>query len=91
MALKVYGWNDDGIHRFIVAARSWKEAHRLANEADGGRRSLRHMMNYGSPTGNADELRIALAEPGVVFKTNDTHAIRNYTRADAVAKIRGKE
>ena len=67
--LRVYGWNDDGVHRCIVAARSLAEAHRLASANRRGR-TIGQMRDYGCWTGNAHEIEVATAKPGTVFKTN---------------------
>ena len=67
--LKVYGWvgwhkDAPGPHRQtreIVAAHSKAEAMRL------GGLTRREFEHSGCETGNEEELRVALAEPGVVF------------------------
>jgi hypothetical protein len=52
--------------REIVAVTSVAAAHRAFN-ASGVRCSISDVREYGSETGNAEELEVALAEPGVVF------------------------
>lgn len=67
--LTVYGWtgyNRDNVQvREIVAARSVAEALRLSG------RSRADWRHSGTTTGNASEIAIALAEPGVIFYTTD--------------------
>jgi len=74
MKLKVYGWtsyrnecpsapNGTRQTREIVAAFSWAAAHR----ATGKRDSIGQMRNYGGVTGNAEEVALAVSEPGTVF------------------------
>ena len=63
--LKVYGVNLDGKHRGIIATTSQREAARLF------RIPLGRMRDYGSETGNTEECCIALAEPGVPFRSVD--------------------
>lgn len=80
--LKVYGWNDDGTHRLVVAASSWKEACALANETDGWRRSASNMREYGCVTGNLEELQTCLADPRVVYfrKSSGRELLRPLTK-----------
>lgn len=74
MKLKVYGWtscrnecpaapNGTQQTREVVAAFSWAAAHR----ATGKRDSMGQMHNYGGVTGNAEEVALAMSEPGTVF------------------------
>lgn len=55
--------NGDGVHGFLVAAPNQKEACRLM------RSSVSHFRNYGGRrTDEAALVKIAMSEPGVVFK-----------------------
>lgn len=47
--------------REVVAARSMAEAARLLKV------SPSRLKNFGSPTGNPEEIRIAMSKPGTVF------------------------
>lgn len=72
-ALKVYGtlshraFRNNRQARVIVAATSFAEAARLFTEAMNYHFSPSYLQTYGGTTGNANELRIATAEPGTVF------------------------
>lgn len=66
MALKVWGGIFDGTTRQIVATKTKK----AAAEALG--LSYYHFNEYACDTGNDVELRVALAEPGVVFSSPGT-------------------
>jgi hypothetical protein len=69
MKLKVYGCthfartgNSYRLQvRAIVAERS------MAGAARAFQMSAHHLRQYGAETGNAEEVEVALAEPGVVF------------------------
>lgn len=61
MKLKVFGWNRGGTQRAIVAATSWKAAAEAASQP------LHSFRNWGAITANADEIRLAMAAPGIVF------------------------
>jgi hypothetical protein len=85
-ALKVYGVSNfrrecpsapNGSHqtRDIVAARSMAEAARLCDV------SASHMRNYGGETGNAEEIAICTAVPGIVFWSPSGEYPRKYQRA----------
>lgn len=60
-ALKVFGVNFDGRNRRIVAAPSQAAAARLTGV------SPHSFRQYGGETGNAEEIAVALQEPGVVW------------------------
>lgn len=62
MRLKVYGCNEDGRYRAIVAATSQKAAAELIGI------SVNHLREYGSQTGNAKEIEIAMRRPGMVWR-----------------------
>jgi hypothetical protein len=72
--LKVYGWQgwrpaetglgSRGATREIVAARSMTEVGRIVGDRPD------RLFNLGE-TGNAEEIRIATAKPGVVFWKSD--------------------
>jgi hypothetical protein len=87
--LKVYGWNEDGVHRCIVAAPSWAAAHRAYCAQKGlpdwmRARELPRMKAHGCETGNARELEIAHAAPLTVFRTKDRNP-PNYVKLENFA------
>lgn len=59
--LKVYGGCFDGQTRFIVAARTQMQAAKVFET------TAYQMRERACETGNEHELRVALAEPGIVF------------------------
>lgn len=64
--LKVYGWIDfksGKQYRCIVAAPSFAACQRAAVAAG----LFKVRKDYSSTTGNETELKVALAQPGVVF------------------------
>ncbi len=66
MKLKVYGVGWCGKYRRIVAAPNLKTA------AEFIQTTLNHMQRYACITGNAEEVSLAMREPGVVWeRTND--------------------
>lgn len=76
--LKVYGVNLDGRHRGIVAAHNQREA----AEALGC--SLSNVRIHGCETGNAQEIEVAMSDPGVGFKCkySDCWAGGTWTKID---------
>ena len=60
--MKVFGVNLDGKSRGIVAVKTQKKAAELF------KMSLYHFREYGSETGNAEEIALATKEPYVVWK-----------------------
>lgn len=74
MKLKVYGGHLFGGSfgprgsRVIIATTSWKRASEILKT------SLSHIKNYWSITGNAHELKIALAKPHVPLFVSDKDA-----------------
>lgn len=68
--LKVFGlglMHDRHIRRHIVAAHSQREAAKIFGC------SAHHVRTYGSVTGNAREMELALLLPGTVFIQIDHH------------------
>lgn len=72
--LKVYGFNVPmlnipiehrpypwGEHRLVVATTSWKSVAEISG------RDYNFLRNYGSVTGNAEEIQACLERPGVLF------------------------
>jgi hypothetical protein len=84
MKLKVYGGAFDGTNRIIVAAKSWKEAHRAFTDA-GVRLSLYALKMYGTITSNPIEVDLATSKPGVVFTALSTARVR----AEDYRELRG--
>ena len=66
MKINVYGGCYDGIHRIIVAAGSYKQAHALVKNYVP--LSYSYYCQRTSITGNRAECAVALAEPFEVFK-----------------------
>ena len=68
--LKVYGGNLDGTHRVILATTSLSK--------------FRHVClltrREGCETGNAEEIRIAMSEPGTIFAKDDRGPRSDYVR-----------
>lgn len=62
MKLKVYGVNYDGKERLVVAASSQKLAAQLMGVTIGC------MRDFGSVTGNKEEIAKAMIEPGRVWR-----------------------
>jgi len=60
--LKVYGVNLNGHYRGIVAATSRTAAARAFGIKP------YHMRDFGSETGNPEEVALALSRPGAVFQ-----------------------
>jgi hypothetical protein len=80
--LKVYGWtgyrteaeaSPNGMQqtREIVAATSVAQVMRISGK------TRHYLTNYGGETGNTEELRVALAEPGIIFWTELTDSRRD--------------
>lgn len=65
--LKVYGGVFDGSHGVIVAAHSRVEA-LAALRGAGLNLSMHGFRAYGSETGNPEQVAVATAAPGVVFR-----------------------
>lgn len=59
--LKVFGVSFDGRNRRVVAAPSQAAAARLTGM------SPHSFRQYGGETGNAEEIAVAMREPGVVW------------------------
>lgn len=59
--LKVYGVNFDGRSRRVVASTTQAAAARLTGV------SPHRFRQYGGETGNAEEIAVAMREPGVVW------------------------
>lgn len=84
-SLKVYGWvgfrtrkeGHAGQTREIVAAKSMAEAARVAGIKP------HYLRTYGCETGNPEELRVALADPGVVYWRPLDDYKGDYRRADS--------
>lgn len=55
------GCSPHGQVRAVVAARSRSAAAKAFQISD------RELKNYGSPTGNEEEIRMAMSKPGTVF------------------------
>lgn len=66
-AIKVFGVNYDGRHRRIVAATSMTAA-----AINMGIKAY-HMREYGSETGDPEEVSLAMLEPGVVWEKGWRH------------------
>lgn len=77
--LKVFGGNLRGTHRGCIAAKSKAEAVRLIQVQHAKNFTMTFFRDFWSVTGNPDEVRIATAEPGVLFVT--VNHKRNYRRA----------
>lgn len=69
MTLKVYGGRSGNKQvRTIVAAKSAAEVSRLVGDP------VNHIRKFWSETGNAFEVAVATARPGVVFVATDERA-----------------
>lgn len=62
MKLKVYGGCLDGLHRQIVAAKSFAEACRL------WRTTYAQARPYACETFNEFEIALAMSKPGIMFR-----------------------
>ena len=82
--MKVWGGCFDGTTRQIVATKTKK----AAAEALG--LNYNHFNNYASDTGNETELRVALAEPGVVFSAPASEPKEDGFVRGKVRYIRGR-
>jgi hypothetical protein len=60
--MKVYGVNLDGRYRGIVAAKNKTQAAKLFGT------SIYHFNQFGCETGNKEEIKIAMKQPGIVWK-----------------------
>lgn len=65
MKLKVYGIGWMGKCRRIVATTSKKKAAELIGT------TFYHFNEYGSETGNEEEVKLAMSKPGTVFERED--------------------
>ena len=64
--MKVWGGNYDGVHRVIVAAKTAKAAHEAVSKHF--RVSYYSWRQFTTETANQEELEVALAAPGTVFR-----------------------
>ncbi len=62
MKLKVFRGNLDGVHEVMIASTSQKDA---ANKLGV---SLNYFRQYCSETSNEDDIKLAIGNPGAVFK-----------------------
>lgn len=71
--------------RAIVQATSQQAAVDAINAIDGLRVTRYDLTNYGSVTGNSDEIALAGSRPGEVFLAPTSHPLR-YLPADAYGR-----